>query len=186
MSMQALLVAVTDRVRRQLGYTAEQCAVRPDGAPDPASGEVFVAVHPLGFRNTDDGAHRLDEEVEVGVTLTMRSGWLPVDRFGPELVAKDNTGLYARAEAIRALCHMDYTAINNANTAIGAGENGFVEPLKFRSCSAVRPQLPVWFSAEGTSLNERQVKSHVDATCGMSVELTFGGARRVQTLEEQS
>lgn len=136
-----------------------------------------MAVHSLGARNQDEGAHCLDEVYEVGVTVTVRAAKMPTDKHGTRVVALATTGLLARAEAIRALLHMDYTTINTANTTIGAGENGFVEPLKFRSVSAPQRKGPDWFSAEGqTSL----------AALGWAVEMTFAGVRRVQVIEEQS
>lgn len=177
MSVEALLDAVRDRIRNACRYADDQCDVQPDGSPPPDAGEVYVSVHPQGFRNEDDYAHALNEVVEIGVTLTMRAAWLPVDRQGNQMVAKASTGLYARAEAIRAAVHMDYVSMNAANTTIGASENGFVEPLKFRSCSAPQLKGPDWFNAEGQG---------GDPAAGWAVELQFGGARRVQVIEEQS
>lgn len=188
MSMGALLHATVDRIRT-LGYSPEQCGVQPDGEPDPVAGEVYVSVYPLGIRNTDEGAHRLEEEYEVGVAVTLRAGSMPVDAFGPAGVTRATSGLYARAEAIRARLHMDYGVLDLVGGVCGtaswtggrpyslpATAQGFAEPLRFRTCSAVRLKGPDWFSAEGDA----------DPPGGLVVEMVFAGARRIQTLESQA
>lgn len=172
--MQALLLAARDRIRSALSYANSECNVRPDGMPDPACGEVFVAIHPGVCRNDSDLS--LDEYVGVNVTLTMRASWLPVDQSGPELAAKASTGLYARAEAIRALLHMNYTVMDDANTTIGGSENGFVEPLKYRSMGTPQAKGPDWFSAE----------DEYTPPAGWAIEIVFDDARRIQVIEEQS
>lgn len=176
--MQALLFAVRNYLRTGGGgpYANAECDVRPDGAPGPIGPQVFVAVSPGGIRNSDTSPHSLDEEYEIKVTLTMKSGWLPVDNYGPEMVAKASTGLYARAEALRARIHGNYTIINNANTTIGAGENGFIEPLKFSYMTPPQFKGPDWFSGEDLAT----------PPSGLAVDLTFVAARRVQVIEEQS
>lgn len=176
MSMEALLLAVRDRLRTECDYADAQCDVQPDGRVPPPAGQVYVSVHPAGFRNTAEYDLGLDEAYDVTVTLTMRAGWLPRDRVGTQQTARPSAGLYARAAAIRAALHMAYAVTAAANEAIGDDENGFVEPLRFSSCSAPQEKGPEWFGAEG------------DATpaAGYAVELRFVGARRVQVIEEQS
>lgn len=175
MSMEALLVAVRNRLRTALTLADALCDVQHDGSVPPSAGEVYYSVHPAGISNDDTGAHRLDETYDVKVTVTMKVGWLPRDRYGTQSVAKASTGLYARAEAARAALHMDYTSMNAANTTIGVADNGFVEPLKFRSCSAVAVKGPDWFGAD----------DQANPPSGLAVELSFVGARRVQVIEEQ-
>lgn len=181
MSMRSLLLAVRDRVRQRVRgaveYTEGECGVQPDGMPDPRSGQVYVSVHPGMVVNDSDQS--LDETYEVKLTVTVRAGWAPVDRHGDPLLVAQDTGLYARVEALRARLHMDYTVLDKANAgedySIGAAENGFVEPLKFRRMGEVQVKGPEWFHAEAEA-----------ETAGLAVELVFGGARRVQVIQEQS
>lgn len=176
MSMETLLQANRDLIRSQLNYTAAQCEVMPDGQPPPMAGEEFVAVHPDDWTNTDDNPLSLDEIFGICVTLTFRVGYLPVDRTGSKGMLPLVSGWYARAGQVRALLHANYTAINNANTLIGATENGFIEPLSFRSGSVPQARGPDWFWSE----DDR------DPAAGYTIELRFGGARRKQVIEEQS
>lgn len=174
MSMPDLLNAVRDRIRSVLSYTNFECDVQPDGAPDPVSGQVYVSVHAGAIRNDD--MESMDEYYEVLVTLTMKVGYLPVDAFGPQVITKATTGLYARAAAIRKTCHMDYTAMTAANTALGGSVNGFVEPLSYRGMGRPEVKGPAWFSAEDEN----------DPPAGLALEIRFDGARRKQTLESMT
>jgi hypothetical protein len=172
--MPALLLAVRDRLRAALSLGAHECEVQPDGYPHPAAGEVFYAVHP-GYVNQDLDTC-MDESYEVKVTITAKTGQAPLDRWGTRILTLASTGLYARAEAVRALLHMNETVRASANTTIGAQDNGFTETLRYRGMGPPTPRGPEWFSAEDESV----------PPAGLSLELTFGGARRVQVIEEQS
>ncbi len=174
MSMPDLLTAVRNRIRSVLSYAAFECDVQPDGSPEPASGQVYVSVHPGSVRNDD--MESLDETFEVLVTITLKVGYLPVDAFGPQVILKASTGLYARAEAIRKTCHMDYTAMTAANTALGGSVNGFIEPLSYRGMGRPEVKGPAWFNAEDDP----------DPPAGLALELRFDGARRKQTLESMT
>lgn len=174
MSMPALLTAVRDRIRSVLSYAAFECDVQPDGAPDPASGQVYVSVHAGSVRNDD--MESLDEYFEVLVTITLKIGYLPVDAYGPQVILKTTTGLYARAEAVRRVVHMDYTAMTAANTTLGGSVNGFIEPLSYRGMRRPEVKGPAWFSAEDED----------NPPAGLSLELRFDGARRKQTLESMA
>lgn len=179
MSMESLLIAVRDRLRDQLDLTPEQCEVQPDGQPMPMSGEEFFAVHPGDWRNEDVNPLSLEEVFDVSVTLTRKAGYLPTDRVGTELVTKFTLGLYARAAAVRRAIHADYNLLDAANLQInedsGATENGFIEPLSFRSGSTPMAKGPDWFWSDDEN----------DPPAGYAIELRFGGARRKQVIEEQ-
>lgn len=162
-------------IRSDLGLDDKYVGVQPDGRPPPVAGQMYVAIHAGPFQNQSDTS--LDETYEARVTLSMRGPVVPTDRQGSDLVVLASTGLLARAEAIRASQHMNYTVLNNANTgqtySIGAGENGFVEPLKFQSASE-----PIEVGADWWRSDKKMG--------GWMVALVFGGARRVQVIEEQS
>lgn len=178
MSMRALLLAVRDRLRASapggLAYESAQCEVGFDGMPHPRAGQVFVAVHPGSVSNEADT--HLAERYTVYVTLTMRAGHLPQDREGSQLMALASTGLYARAEAIRTLLHMNEAVRSDANTTIGVGDNGFTETIRYQSMDSPQLKGPDWFGAEDPS----------DGPVGLAIQLTFGGAMRYQVIEEQS
>ena len=180
MSLRALLLAVSAKVKTVTGLDAANVGVQEDGQPPNFSGELYIAIHPGAFRNNDDaGETDLDEVYEVDVTVSRRAGYTPADRVGEELITKVTTGLYARVEAIRAGLHMQYDYIigagaDTANTIIGASDNGFVKPLKFRDCSRPQRKGAEWFGAEKGKPG------------GKILVLSFGGAQRVQIVTEQS
>jgi hypothetical protein len=97
------------------------------------------------------------------------------------------SGLFARAEAIRAKLHMSYEVIAAANLAMNAVEltngaggqsvNGFIEPLKFVSAGRPVRQDAAWFTADAEGDGSDPA---------FSIEMTFRGARRVQTIESQA
>lgn len=183
--MRALLLATRARLRATvllggLAYENGQCEIGWDGQPPPMAGQVFVAVHPGAVRSDHDLSLR--ETVALDLTLSMKTGGLPVDRYGEQSVVLATTGIYARAEAIRALLHMNYTVLNDANAgqsySIGASDNGFVEPLKFLSMTPPQERGPEWFWGESEFSG--------DAPAGLSITLSFGNAVRVQVIEEQS
>lgn len=193
MSQRALLLAVRDRLRQPiadggLAYLAQQCEVMPDGMPPPNAGEFFVAIHEGEWTYTD--IEGLDEIMGVEVTVTMRAAKVPKDRLGTNLlVGPTGKSLYDQLEKIRAKLHMDpgprsasdpshYPVLALANATIGAGENGFMEPLRFRGpAGKTREVYADWFGAENTPDS---------SPLGLVRTLIFGGARRVQRIEEQS
>lgn len=180
--MRALLLAVSAKIQTVTGLGEKNVGVQEDGQPPAFSGELYIAVHPGEFSNAPDddaGETALNETYSVEVTISRRAGFLPQDRVGAQVITLASTGLYARAEAIRVGLHMQYDYIigagaNTANTLIGASENGFIKPLKFRRCSRPLRKGPDWFGAEKSSAG------------GKALVLSFDGAHRVQVLEEMS
>lgn len=194
--MRALLLAVRDRLKQGLAdgglaYTAAECEVMFDGQPPPRCGELFVAIHEgywlPGPPDEDDGS--LTELCGVDVTVTVRTGKVPFDRLGTDAYCGPaGQSLEERCRAIIAKLHKDpgpraagnpahYPVLATANATIGAGENGFIEPLVFIKPGKVTPRGPAWFSSD---LPDGQAPS------GLSLTLHFGGAKRVQVVEEQS
>ncbi len=173
--MRALLLAVESRLQTALSLTSANVGVQLDGIPPPFSGQLYVAVHPGGF-TADDTGLSLHESYDLSVTVSMRAGYAPKDRIASDLGTTATTGIYARAEAIRAALHMNEATRAAANVTIGAGENGFYHPLKFRSATPPQWQGSQWFGSEEDG----------DAPDGVSITLSFGGAMRAQVIEEQS
>lgn len=174
MSMPALLDATADRCMAILSLTGDNVGVQLDGQPPPFAGELYVAVHPGPVTNNDQLC--LDETYRLSVTVTRRTGYTPVDRVAADALLKPTTGLYRTCEAMRAGLHMDYAGMNAANAAIGGAENGFVQPIAYEGMSLPQPKGPDWFWADGTE----------DGPTGVAVQIDFGFARRVQTIEEMS
>lgn len=191
MSQRAILLAVRDRLRQPpadggLGYQPKECAVMFDGQPPPWAGERFVAVWAGPWVGHD--LEGLEEEFGIFVTVSMRAARIPPDRLGESLIAgPPGQSLDEVLRAIVAKLHMDpgpiavgnpgqYPVLALANATIGAGENGFVEPLRFKDGGRPEEKGPEWWWAEPAQ----------GAPAGIVQTLTFGGARRVQVIEEQS
>lgn len=165
-----LLQAVRDVLRTAFSLTEADCQVTADGRPDPACGQVFLAVHP----GTSDNAARnyLDERVSFFVTITYRTGYTPQDRIGEAVLIDPQAGLLRFASRVKAALHMQYDVLAAANALIDGFDdttNGFVEPPGYRSAVYLGPQGANWFWGEGVA----------DDTTGLAVQLTFDGARRI-------
>ena len=167
------LIAVRDRVRSQRSYDYKTCELMFDGKPPPRCGEVFVSVCQASRSSSSDLA--LVEDSELLIVLTIRAERVPFDRWGTDLMNKATTGFNPRIDALRALCHMDYTAMNTANTALGGLVNGWVSPLMYVGEGRPTVQGPDWFHAEPSA-----------PEVGVSMELRFGKSERIQIIEMQS
>ena len=180
MSQLALLKAVRDVLRAApVSYANAQCEVMFDGQPPPNAPEKFIAVHPGNWSATDFDS--LDERYAVDITVTVRVGKVPRDQMGLNaLVGPTGASLDRELELIRKTIHSSYTVLTNANTIITAAADGFVEPLRFRNASAPQPRGPEWFHAY--SQNEEPIQPPM----GLSQTLSFGEARRVQTIESMT
>lgn len=183
MSQRALLLAVRDQLRlsppQGVGLATEECDVRPSGRPPPNVGERYVAISPSYWRGQD--IEGLEEELGVQVTVTVRGAKVPDDRFGAYLlVGPTGQSLDELLEKIRAVMHLDRGAdaiLNRANTTIGVSANGFVEPLRFREAGRPEEMRQDWFEGREGGRVPR------DTIVALVQTLTFGGARRVQTVE---
>lgn len=192
--MSALQMAMKTAIQSFLGLTPgvdvadDTCDITPGGMPKANSGQIFYGIvgDEGGFNNDADAS--LDERYDLDVIITLRSDYCPPDRAGVELFVSNGTnnvdatttiGLWPRAQALRAKFHMNYTVMNDANTnaayGIGAGANGFDEPLKFRGARGLGSKGPDWFMAQG----DRDWS-------GVAVRVSFGGARRVQKIEAET
>ncbi len=183
--IEALLYAVRDQIRQAgLGYDVRTCEIMPDGHPPPRCGDVFAAVHQAGPRSENDNC--LNEYFSFYVTLTMRVTGVATDRIGDTIMARKLAhrnapggapSFNARVEQMRAMLHMDWGVLGDANTNIvtmNPDANvvyGFCEPARYRGHED--PQLVggEWFSAEPDALD-----------MGLKAELRFEDARRLQPI----
>lgn len=172
MSMRALCVAGRNRLRAALRLDDSTCRVTPDGKPPAFTGQLFAAVVPGQTVKAGDTDGGLDEYCSLTVVLTARAAYAPQDRQGEEVWLKAVEGLEASAEKARAYLHMSYALLDEANALIGAGHNGFIEPLQFRSLSAPRLVYADWFGAES--------RHKSGAASGVVCELSLDRARRIQ------
>lgn len=198
MSINALLLSCQDRFQNTFGLTSSNVGIQIDGKPPPFGGELYLALHQQGFQNNDRIGQSLDETYGFNLTITLRTGAIPLDRVNAELLTKLVTGLNAKVDMARVAIHMNYDPIlkdTGGAYGTGAGQvwaggkawsllptvNGFVEPLRFYNATAPQWKYADWFWAV-----EEQGDSMVRMPCGLVVTLSFGGARRVQTIESQT
>lgn len=177
MSMNALLVAVRDRLRQHLDVPPEAIEIMADGRPSPAVGDVFVAV--------TEGEWRLDESIGAGdlmlpetfgveVVVTRKCGVAPFARIGTAILAEAQRGLTALCRKVVVAVHNSYVVMAAANAEVTTATDGFHHPLVFVNAGRTMPQGPDWFQAKGQKSSP---------PCGLSRTLVFGRAQRVQKLE---
>ncbi len=137
MSTAALLQAVRDRLRSQLGYAQDKCDVRPDGRPIPSAGDSYIAVHQGGVRGGH--AYSREEYYVVLVTISLKGSRAPFDRWGQvnELEALRNIEAFADPiiDQLHGAGTNGIAILTAANNIIGASSNGFITPLLFRQDS---------------------------------------------------
>lgn len=177
MSMVSLLLATEATVRNVLKTDDSHVGVQFDGQPPAFSGQWYIGIHGGTYQSSD--YENLVEKYAVNVTITWRKGFAPTDRQAKAIMLKQATGLYDMIRKIQLGVHQSYALMSLANTepsygcAIGA--NGFVEPLRFRSCSPPRPVGADWFHADPN-----------EGDGGWIITMSFGDALRVQKIEEMT
>lgn len=186
MSTLALMTAVQDYLiaTPDLGLTQDICAITDRGQPFASAGDLFVGVWYGYWRDKGSNGECLHTEHGVNVTVSMRATSVPMDRWGPEVLAKIKVGLLAKCERIVALIHMDprnvtegasstaYSEImRRANDIIGKDANGFVVPLQFRDGGQPELKGGGWWVASGK-----------EQRAGFAQTLSFGMAERVQVI----
>ncbi len=183
MSQAALCKAVRDQLKTALSLDENSCEVRFDGQPPAACGEEFYAVHPLGW-NGISGDHDLHEEVQVGVTLTLRTTFAPDDRRGVDvwLANADSIGpdgMETKLRKVIAAIHKSQDVRVAANVYITDGSSGkFFTPLWFIRTDPLQIKMWDWFS-ENPPQSENE-----DPVCGVSCTITFGKCQRCQPVED--
>lgn len=175
----ALLAAFVDRiVAARIGYgRPDQVEIRADGRPPPNCGDVYVAVHQGGTRNSS--LNNLDEYYDISVTLTMRAT-VPFDRLGDQLLVRKlvkKIGFNRRAERLRNILNMAWEILGTANNYLidlnpdAQTVYGFVEPAHYTGMDIPMLVGEDWFDAEPDSGNT-----------GLKSELRFADARRMQPM----
>jgi hypothetical protein len=177
MSMEALLRGGAAFLQSADGLSlgTDQCDEQPDGQPPPTAKYPYYAVHEGDWSN--DQTEYLNETYGFEVTITIRAGVAPVDRYAVVLKRE----LWQLAAQLRAKIHGNDLLRIKANTFIdgqGVTVNGFVEPLRFRSAGKVQPRDQAWFWADDYKGNS--------PPSGLSITLVFGGAVRAQMIEGQT
>lgn len=189
MSTLALMTAVRDYYRAipDLGVAEEGlCEITDRGQPFASAGDLFIGVWYGYWRDAGSNGTSLSTEHGVNVTVSMRATAIPMDRWGPEVLAKIKVGIIAKCERLVALTHMDprnltensvaYSEImKRANDIIGNAANGFVEPLQFRDGGQPELKGGGWW-----------VASNKETRAGFAQTLAFGSAKRYQTIESQT
>ena len=183
MSLAALAQAVRDRLQAVILMNGEStdantCECTFTGKPKPIMGQLFLAVHILGWQGIS-GDNDLHESAQIGVTVTLRLGFAPEDRDGIAVWLAANTGLEPITRAVVKAIHKDYANVMNlANTKyIGTGSAGFVTPLWFLGGGNPTFQQASWFGAVPDPEDPNSTP------CGVSMELRFGKAERCQALD---
>lgn len=183
MSQRALLLATRNYLRSNIvaalpgvfeSATVNQCVeVTFDGRPLPHHGENFIAVHPGGWRNSYDEG--IEELFDLNLTVSVKGGKVPLDRWGPELMENASTGLSKIVEKLRVMVHSNYTILSDANTIITASANGFITPPFFRDGGQPQPKSGKWWSARGK-----------EEWGGLAQTLRFSDIQRDQTIESMT
>ncbi len=161
--------------------------VMPDGMPPPMACTTFIAVWGSGWNNA--AYESLDENYTVNVTVSVRTTQCPPDHWGL-VIAEQTTGLYARAEAVRATLHRNYDVVQRADAIIklaceavapgswltqvaNGGGTSFEEPLFFKSATGIERKGGSWWWS-----------SNKEQHAGLAITLSFG-TRRTQAVENQ-
>lgn len=175
MSANAIILGTVDFLRdptNGLGLTASECDEQPDGQPPPSMGQLYYAVSEGEW--TCDTTEYLGESYGIEVTITVRAGVAPADRYGVML----KRTLRDLAAKVRAAIHGNDLLRLAANKHIendSVTVNGFVEPLRFKSAARIQVRGQDWFWAEGYEGSS--------PPSGLSITLTFGQAIRDQGID---
>ena len=177
MSMSALLQAVQNQLVAELNYVKHRDVdvMPPPGRPPAMAGERFVAV--WGRKVSRHQNRALDERYEVRITVSMRGGQVPWDRWGSGLWLRATEGLEAVVRPIVAQIHgagaNGIALLNAANQLLLGSTDKFLSgvPLLFREEIGPEPKAPRWWGAgEGT-------------WAGIASTLVFGEAQRIQLID---
>jgi hypothetical protein len=175
----AALAGVKNFLAAELLLAANKLDVRMDGGRPPASaGDLFYGIHceshrPGPIHLTSNLV--LDEVVDVGITLTMRSSKIPDDRL--QGYYQDSFAPLLR-RVLTVMTKKRFTGVLAAmNAMLTNGEDPFVETLFWRGTDATLLYCgPDWFLADPVAS---------DRNTGYRMTVHFGGARRMQTIKDE-
>ncbi len=181
-----LAVGIRDMLRLEYPLRNEECENRPDGRPPANSGQLYVAVFPLGLSQgpSPDQQLGVDEIHSIGIGITQRTGLVPDDRMFRHAVYHEK-GAYTVFQRIHRLFRRKRVRVDmlsDINQAMQTDEEVlgvFIEPLDL---VADTYQFVVkehdWFLSEPPDLDHAtNCQDH-----GIYVEMQFSGARYFENL----
>lgn len=127
----------------------DMCDVMPDARPTPEAGELFIAIHPGGFRGRS--FEHIESVHSINISPTIRIPVSPTDRVGIALVAQKYRGLEYLVWQIIDLIHNNYNLIIYADSLIDDFKNKWTEPLRFSNCPPPKVVGGDWFRGEQSS-----------------------------------
>lgn len=175
--MAACMVAVREAISSLFKADADSCEVGFDGKPKPMCGARYFAVHPMGW-NGISGDWDLGEEYSIGVTVTLRTGFAPKDRWGIALWLAQDGGMETTIRQIVAEIHHSQSVRLAMNEELdGAGSGNFLTPLQLLRIENPVVRNHTWFDAEVPE-DGRVAES------GVSQTIVFGKCQRVQNIPD--
>lgn len=186
MSQAAVCKAIRDTLITAFSFpapTEAYCTIKLDPSPDPNCGEFFITVHP-GAWTIVQGDWDLHEEYVCGVTLTMRMGFSPQDRYGVAvwLDSADGAnpaGLEPRLRTVITAIHHNQDVRNAANVYITGGTSGKIVTVP-QLLRVDPPSIKYhdWFDAPQP---ETKMKT---SALGVAQTVWFGKCQRCQDIRE--
>lgn len=178
MSLAAVCKAVRNTLQAEFNLNADSCEVGFDGQPKPSAGEKYFAVHPLGWTGLPQDWD-LGEEYQMAVTVTLRLGFAPRDRWGIAVWLAEDEGMETLIRQVITVIHHNQTLrLLAVNLQKAPGGGNILTPLQF-----IRVDAPVmrdydWFTAVAPE-NRNQTDQ-----CGVSQTIVFGKCQRVQSIPD--
>lgn len=176
MSIGAVAKATRDALQTAFSLDSNSCEVGFDGQPKPACGEKYYAVHQVSH-GAVSGDWDLGEEYQLAVTITLRMGFAPKDRWG--------ISVWLATGGLEELCRQAIVSIHHnqalriaANVYITGGASGkILTPLQFIRLDNPTPRDYSWFTAA-------QPEGDRPPECGASQTITFGKCQRCQSIPD--
>jgi len=168
--LEALTHAVAEYLQKHAGFNTGEVGVHGRGRPPASAGMVYAAVHAGDWMSGGPG-HNLDLKVAVSVTLSVKLGQIPLDRWQYSGSYSADDGLEIISLLVLKCLHQRYDVITLANTKLSNGVSPFMEPLSFVRSGEPQEREAQWWSGSVT-----QSKGPL----GLSRTLQFSGARIIQ------
>lgn len=171
--------AVRDVLHTTFSVDANSCEIGFGPEPKPSCGERYWAIHQIRHAGLNQDWD-LGEEYTVGVTLTMRMGFAPQDRWGIAVWLADS-GLEELVRQTIVAIHHNQLLRQQASRYAGSPRTDLiVTPLQLmpQGIENPVPRGPEWFSSPPPETE------HQTAECGVSQTVVFGKCQRVQDVPE--